>query len=77
MTKGAKVAVTINQLDANGAGPYTCDMDQTGNSLGSGQLNLTTAETDANGATSLTITMPSDLACVGGECTFPLSFPQH
>ncbi|KAF4620194.1 hypothetical protein G7Y89_g14627 [Cudoniella acicularis] len=69
VTKGSKVAVTIKQVDENGAGPYMCDLDLTSNADGvSGQTNLTVAETDAsNGNISLSVIMPSDLACVGAS----------
>lgn len=68
VTKGSTVAVTISQVDANGAGPYTCDLDPTGNADGtSGQIPLTVTEKDAkNGDISLSLTMPKDLACIGG-----------
>src|SRR4051794_40870202 len=72
VTKGGQVAVTIRQLDDNGKGPYTCDIDQTSNANGiSGQVNLTVTEKAArNGDIALTVTMPDDLACLGGK--FPL-----
>jgi len=67
-TKGGKIAVTILQGGATGAGPYTCDVDQTSNSLGSGQTNVTVAETDGTtGTINLELTMPTDLACVGAS----------
>lgn len=70
VTKGSKVAVSIDQVSADGAGPYTCDLDPTGNAIGAtGQTNLTVAESAAsNGQIALTLTMPSDLACMG--CTY-------
>lgn len=69
VTKGSNVAVTIRQLDANGAGPYTCDMDLQGNANGAtGQTNLTVTEkAAANGNIALTVTMPKDMACIGGK----------
>jgi len=68
VTKGGNVDVTINQLDENGKGPYSCDMDLTSNADGtSGQTNLTVKETDAGGVTKLSVTMPKDMACVGGS----------
>jgi hypothetical protein len=68
VTKGGSVAVTIRQIDGNGAGPYTCDLDPTGNAEATGQIPLTVKETDAaNGDISLTLTMTSDLACAGGK----------
>ncbi|TVY84926.1 hypothetical protein LSUE1_G002973 [Lachnellula suecica] len=69
VTKGGNVLVTINPLDGNGAGPYTCDLDQTSNSLGTGQTNVTVKETDGanNGNITLSVTMPADLACSGAS----------
>lgn len=69
VTKGSKVAVTIRQGSADGAGPYTCDMDLTSNADGtSGQTNLTVKETDsADGNINLSVTMPKDIACIGGR----------
>lgn len=31
VTKGSTVAVTIHQVNADGAGPFECDMDETSN----------------------------------------------
>jgi hypothetical protein len=69
VTKGGTVAVTIRQIDANGAGPYTCDLDLTGNGDGvSGQTSLKVAEKAATGGDiTLTVTMPNDMACIGGR----------
>jgi len=71
VTKGSTVDITINQVSADGAGPYNCDLDLTSNADGvSGQTNLTVTEKDAASATgdiTLTITMPTDLACIGAS----------
>lgn len=68
VTKGSKVAVTIAKIDSNGAGPYSCDLDLTSNGDGtSGRTNLTVKETDSGNTISLDVTMPSDLACIGGK----------
>ena len=66
---GSKVAVAINQVDDNGAGPYTCDMDLKGNANGfNGQTNLTVTESAAqNGVINLSVEMPADFACIGGK----------
>jgi len=72
VTKGGTVAVTIKQIDADGAGPYTCDLDQTGNAIATGQINVTVAEKDAaSGNIALTLTMPKNLACAGGMFCSP------
>lgn len=68
VTKGGKVAVTMTQGGALGAGPYSCDVDFTSNAdAATGQTNATVKETDnKDGTIGLALTMPSDLACVGG-----------
>jgi len=72
VVQGGTVDVTIAQGGSDGAGPYTCDMDQTSNSLGSGQTKLKVAEkAPVNGNIVLTLTMPNDLACVGGIYLLP------
>lgn len=71
VTKGSKVDVTIKQVNADGAGPYTCDMDLTSNADGvSGQTNLTVTEKDStgtNGNITLTVAMPADMVCIGAS----------
>ncbi|KAI4860698.1 GEgh16 protein [Hypoxylon rubiginosum] len=70
VTKGSSVQVTIREVNQTGAGPYTCDMDPTGNSIGAtGQTNLTTTESkpDKNGDITLKVAMPKDLACIGSS----------
>lgn len=71
---GGTVKVAISQVNANGTGPYTCDMDQTSNASGtSGQVALTVKENDSasgNGQLQLTVAMPADMACIG--CKSPL-----
>ncbi|KAI1463437.1 uncharacterized protein F4812DRAFT_463772 [Daldinia caldariorum] len=70
VTKGSKVDVFIRQDSTAGAGPYTCDMDLTGNTAGAtGQINVTTTESKANknGLITLQVTMPKDLACIGSS----------
>lgn len=71
------MTVTIHQVNADGAGPYTCDMDPTGNTLGAtGQTALTVTNNvpGANGFSqaktedfNMTVTMPTSLNCTGGE----------
>ncbi|KAH8673869.1 GEgh16 protein [Xylariales sp. PMI_506] len=69
VTAGSTVAVTINQLNANGAGPFSCDMDEAGNIQGvTGQTALNVTEKDGgNGQITLTVTMPTNLACIGAS----------
>ncbi|CZT43999.1 related to gEgh 16 protein [Rhynchosporium secalis] len=68
-TAGSKVDVAINQVDANGAGPYTCDLDLKGNANGfNGQTPLDVQESKAvNGIINLSVTMPKDMACLGAS----------
>lgn len=71
VTKGSSVKVTVRQVNETGAGPYTCDMDFTGNTAGAtGQVNVTTTESaaDRNGDITLKVAMPKDMACIG--CKF-------
>lgn len=74
---GDNVKVTIRQVNETGAGPYTCDLDLTGNSNGlTGQTKLTVQESDAdgNGNIKLSVAMPNDMACIGGTSQCPLTF---
>ncbi|CAN8100992.1 unnamed protein product [Discula destructiva] len=74
---GTQLTVTIHQVNADGAGPYTCDMDPTGNTLGAtGQIPLTVTNNvpGSNGFSqaktqdfNMTVTLPTDLACTGGS----------
>jgi hypothetical protein len=68
VTKGSNVAVVIRQVNADGAGPYTCNLDLASNADGAtGQTNLTVKETTNGGNINLAVTMPSDMACIGGK----------
>ncbi|KAG4431983.1 hypothetical protein IFR05_012534 [Cadophora sp. M221] len=69
VSAGSKVDVAINQVDANGAGPYTCDLDLKGNANGfNGQTPLDVTEKAAvNGVINLSVTMPADMACIGAS----------
>ncbi|KAK1753555.1 hypothetical protein QBC47DRAFT_424107 [Echria macrotheca] len=72
---GSQVTVTIHQVNADGAGPYVCDLDETGNSgLISKNLTVTNNVPGVNGFSqakaqdfNITVTMPSGLACSGGS----------
>lgn len=67
---GGTVAVTISQRTAEGAGPFTCDMDLTSNSNGAvGQTPLKVTQDSGNGANgniNIKVEMPQDMACTGG-----------
>ncbi|KAK7917691.1 gas1-like protein [Apiospora marii] len=69
VTKGANVDVTIRAINADGKGPYICDMDMQSNAAGAvGQVNLTVAETTAsNGDINLKVKMPANMACIGAS----------
>ncbi|OHE96950.1 GEgh16 protein [Colletotrichum orchidophilum] len=69
VTKGSNVDVTIAQVSADGAGPYSCDLDLTSNANGAtGQTKLQVQESGAqSGQIKLKVTMPNDLACVGAS----------
>ncbi|OAQ73555.1 hypothetical protein VFPPC_01243 [Pochonia chlamydosporia 170] len=72
---GTELAVTIHQVNADGAGPYVCDVDQTGNSGEKfDQLNITNNVPGGNGlslvktqAFNMTVKMPDKLSCTGGS----------
>ncbi|KAM0812631.1 hypothetical protein AB5N19_12622 [Seiridium cardinale] len=69
VTAGSKVAFTIAQLDADGAGPYSCDLDQASNVQGAtGQTPLDVTEKDGgDGTIQLTATLPKTLQCIGAS----------
>ncbi|KAK2030340.1 hypothetical protein LX32DRAFT_717009 [Colletotrichum zoysiae] len=69
VTAGATVDVIVAQVNVDGAGPYTCDLDLTSNSNGaSGQTKLTVLESKPhNGLITLKVQMPTDMACVGAS----------
>ncbi|OAR03131.1 hypothetical protein LLEC1_05510 [Akanthomyces lecanii] len=71
---GDEVTVTIHQVNADGAGPFFCDIDQTGNS-GANLQNLTVLDNvpGSNGlsqakaqAFDIRVQLPNDLHCTGG-----------
>ncbi|KAA8572926.1 hypothetical protein EYC84_003477 [Monilinia fructicola] len=51
---GTKMTVTIHQVNADGAGPYSCDLDQTSNAAKTQDFNIT-------------VQLPDDLACTGAS----------
>ncbi|CCF46235.1 GEgh16 protein [Colletotrichum higginsianum] len=74
---GGQLTVTIHQVNADGAGPFACDLDQTSNALGgSGQvpLEVTNNVPGANGFSqvkaqqfNVTVKLPADMKCTGGS----------
>ncbi|TVY24791.1 hypothetical protein LHYA1_G006839 [Lachnellula hyalina] len=73
--KGTSMTVTIHQVNADGAGPYACDLDQTSNSgVISQNLSVTNNVPGVNGLSqakttdfNITVAMPANLACTGGS----------
>ncbi|KAL8393232.1 hypothetical protein RB595_003140 [Gaeumannomyces hyphopodioides] len=73
VTGGTTVTMDVHQVNADGAGPYVCDVDQTGN----GQFVEMTVTDNIPGANGLSTakteqfqmkaTMPNDLKCTGGS----------
>ncbi|ATY67517.1 hypothetical protein A9K55_000359 [Cordyceps militaris] len=72
---GGEVTVTLHQVNADGAGPFFCDIDQTSNT-GVGIQNLTVVDNvpGTNGlsqaktqAFDITVKMPDDLKCTGAS----------
>ncbi|KAK3347835.1 hypothetical protein B0H65DRAFT_157354 [Neurospora tetraspora] len=72
---GSKITVTIHQVNADGAGPYVCDLDETSNSgLISQNLTVTNNVPGANGISqnkiqdfNFTVTMPQNFKCTGAS----------
>ncbi|KAK1776632.1 hypothetical protein QBC45DRAFT_211281 [Copromyces sp. CBS 386.78] len=72
---GSKITVTIHQVNADGAGPFVCDLDETSNSgLISQNLTVTNNVPGANGISqnkiqefNFTVTMPDNFKCTGAS----------
>jgi len=72
---GTVLAVTIHQVNADGAGPYACDLDTTSDTgVISQNLTVTNNVPGANGISQaftedfvINVAMPADLACTGGK----------
>lgn len=70
VTKGSKVKITVDQRNANGTGPFTCDMDFTSNAIATGQTPLTVDQgkaASATGQVTLTVSTPANMVCKGGK----------
>jgi len=71
---GTVLAVTIHQVNADGAGPYECDLDMTSDTgVISQNLTVTNNVPGENGISEaftedfvINVAMPDDLACTGG-----------
>ncbi|KAJ9150209.1 Gegh 16 protein [Pleurostoma richardsiae] len=72
---GTELTVTIHQVNADGAGPYVCDLDETSNSgIISQNLSVTNNVPGVNGlsqakaqAFNITVKMPDTLSCTGAS----------
>ncbi|QSZ34875.1 hypothetical protein DSL72_007734 [Monilinia vaccinii-corymbosi] len=72
---GTKIIVTIHQVNADGAGPYSCDLDQTSNAgMISQNLTVTNNVPGVNGLSqaktqdfNITVQLPENLACIGAS----------
>ncbi|KAI9646934.1 hypothetical protein NHQ30_004934 [Ciborinia camelliae] len=72
---GTLMTVTIHQVNADGAGPYFCDLDETSNAgVISQNLVVTNNVPGVNGLSqaktedfNITVQMPDNLACTGGS----------
>ena len=71
---GTQITMTIHQVNADGAGPYFCDLDETSNGgIFTNNLTVTNNVPGANGfsqaktqAFNITVQMPDQFACTGG-----------
>ncbi|KAM0286189.1 hypothetical protein ACHAO9_008404 [Fusarium lateritium] len=72
---GGEITVTIHQVNADGAGPYVCDLDESSNTNTNIQnLTVTNNVPGTNGlsqvkeqAFNITVKMPDDLNCFGAS----------
>ncbi|KAF5020468.1 hypothetical protein F66182_7507 [Fusarium sp. NRRL 66182] len=72
---GSEITVTIHQVNADGAGPYVCDLDESSNANEISQnLTVTNNVPGVNGlsqakeqAFNITVKMPDDLNCFGAS----------
>ncbi|CAI6305938.1 unnamed protein product [Periconia digitata] len=75
VTKGSKLAVTIHQVNADGAGPYECELDETSNAATNFvKLQVANNVPGANGLSdakeqnfTVQVTMPDDFNCIGAS----------
>ncbi|KAI9049129.1 hypothetical protein LZ554_006977 [Drepanopeziza brunnea f. sp. 'monogermtubi'] len=72
---GTLMTVTIHQVNADGAGPYACDLEETGNTgVFSQNLTVTNNVPGVNGFSqaktqdfNITVAMPEKFNCIGGS----------
>jgi hypothetical protein len=76
---GTVLSVTIHQVNADGAGPYSCDLDETSNTGNISQvLTVTDNVPGVNGLSQaktqqfqIKVQMPQSFSCTGGKCEKP------
>jgi len=74
VTRGSVMAVTIHQVNADGAGPYECDLDETSNAATNFvKLQVANNIPGSNGLSqakeqdfTINVQMPDDFNCIGG-----------
>ncbi|KAJ5042968.1 uncharacterized protein L3040_004358 [Drepanopeziza brunnea f. sp. 'multigermtubi'] len=72
---GTLMTVTIHQVNADGAGPYACDLEETGNTgVFTQNLTVTNNVPGVNGFSqaktqdfNITVAMPDEFNCIGGS----------
>lgn len=72
---GSEIQLTLHQVNADGAGPYTCDIDEGSNSsIMEKQLEMITNVPGANGISqamavthNITVKMPANFTCTGAS----------
>ncbi|KAK4247144.1 hypothetical protein C7999DRAFT_14796 [Corynascus novoguineensis] len=72
---GSQLQVTIHQVNADGAGPYFCDLDESSNTgVFTHNLTVTNNIPGANGLSqaktqdfNITVALPDNMACFGGS----------
>ncbi|KAH8169437.1 hypothetical protein LIA77_11563 [Sarocladium implicatum] len=77
VTKGSSIEVMVHQVNADGAGPYVCDLDMTSNGkrlVGQVPLVVENNVPGVNGFSqakaqnfNMTVKLPDDLACIGAS----------
>ncbi|KAL1638152.1 hypothetical protein SLS58_008892 [Diplodia intermedia] len=74
VAKGSSVAVTIHQVNADGAGPYECDLDESSNAGTFTKLQVSNNVPGENGLSdakfkdfTINVQMPDNLNCTGAS----------
>ncbi|KAF4546409.1 Gas1-like protein [Lasiodiplodia theobromae] len=74
VSKGSSVAVTIHQVNADGAGPYECDLDESSNAGTFQKLEVSNNVPGENGLSdakfkdfTINVQLPDNLNCTGAS----------